>query len=70
MATSPPIPPVLGTATRAYLTKIGPVLKQSIDGAKPTDVVETAILISGQWVYTKIGTAAEIRNVLAELRMN
>jgi hypothetical protein len=66
---TPSIPPVLGSATRAYLTKIGPVLKQAIDGAKPSDIVEAGLMVNGALVMTQIGTAAEIRNALSEMRM-
>lgn len=58
----------MGAATRAFLTKLGPVLKQAVDGAKNDDKIETAVNIAGEWKYVQIGTAAEIRRVLTELR--
>ena len=63
------IQPVIGPATRAYLEKIGPVLKQAIEGAKNSDVIEPGVVVNGEWVMTPIGAAAEIRRVLTELRL-
>lgn len=63
------ISPVMGTATRAFLAKLGPVLKQAVDGAKDSDKVETGVVVSGEWQMVQIWTAAEIRNVIRELKI-
>lgn len=63
------ISPVMGPATRAFLTKLGPVLKQAVDGAKNDDKIETGVVVNGAWQMVQIGTAAEIKSVIRELKI-